>query len=94
MSHERHRGTPGTGHPARRAPARRLPAVLAVVLVVLGVLAVAVRLDAPADGARVTAWLAGGVVIATDAASSDGAATGPGPGWSPGTWCGSSVVMP
>ena len=34
---------------ARRAPARRLPAVLAVALVVLGVLAVAVRLDAPAD---------------------------------------------
>ncbi|HEU4545748.1 MAG TPA: hypothetical protein VFR88_05600, partial [Microlunatus sp.] len=51
-------------HPAR---VRRLPTVLSVVLVALGVLAVAVRLDAPADGARVTAWLTGGVVIAPDA---------------------------
>ena len=70
---------PAQAVPARRVPARRLPAVLSVALVVLGILAVAVRLDAPGDGARVTAWLTGGVVIATDTASSDGAATGPGP---------------
>ncbi|HEY5979049.1 MAG TPA: histidine kinase [Microlunatus sp.] len=65
---------------AVRVPARRLPAALAVILVVLGVLAVAVRLDAPADGARVTAWLTGGVVIATDATPRAEAGSGPSPG--------------
>lgn len=64
---------------ARRAPARRLPAVLAVALVVL-VLAVAVRLDAPADGARVTAWLAGGVIVAPDTTPDTDTDTGSGSG--------------
>ena len=78
---------------SRPAPARRLPAVLAVVLVVLGVLAVAVRLDAPADGARVTAWLAGGVVIAPDAPPRSSRARPTRArdlrrSWSSGTWCG------
>ena len=41
-----------------------MAAVLASVLVVLGVLGVAVRFDAPADGARVTDWVPGGVVVA------------------------------
>ena len=71
---------PAEAVPARRVPARRLPAVLAVALVVLGVLAVAVRLDAPADGARVTAWFSGGVVIATDAAPTPEGGPRPGPG--------------
>ena len=55
-------GRPSTG----RRPGR-WPAVVAMVLVLLGVLGVAVRLDAPSDGTRITDWVAGGVVVAVDA---------------------------
>jgi signal transduction histidine kinase len=43
--------------------ARRAPAIVAAVLVLLGVIAVAVRLDAPSDGTVVTFYRADGVVI-------------------------------
>ena len=43
--------------------ARRGPAVLAVVLVLLGVIALAVRLDAPADGTMVLSYQADGVTV-------------------------------
>ena len=43
--------------------ARRGPAVLAVVLVLLGVIALAVRLDAPADGTMVSSYQADGVTV-------------------------------
>ena len=48
-------------------PSRRLPLLVAAVLVALGILAVAVRLDAPGDGTRVTDWQRGGVVVDVDA---------------------------
>ncbi|MFI6604137.1 hypothetical protein ACIBHX_48590 [Nonomuraea sp. NPDC050536] len=45
---------------------RRIPALAAIALVVLGVIAVAVRLDAPSDGFLVrtewSSWRADGVV--------------------------------
>jgi hypothetical protein len=47
----------------RTSMARRAPAVVAVVLVLLGVIAVAVRFDAASDGTVVTSWRADGVVI-------------------------------
>ena len=54
-------------HPVRRGWHSRLvhqgPAVLAVGLVLLGVLAVAVRLDAAADGTVVSSWLTDGVAV-------------------------------
>jgi two-component system NarL family sensor kinase len=53
-----------------RAPFRRVPVLVAALLVALGILAVAVRLDAPADGTRVTDWQPGGVVVAVDTAAS------------------------
>jgi two-component system NarL family sensor kinase len=43
--------------------ARRAPAIVAVVLVLLGVIAVAVRLDAPADGTVVSSYRVDGVVV-------------------------------
>jgi signal transduction histidine kinase len=43
--------------------ARRAPAILAVVLVLLGVIAVAVRLDAPSDGSAVSFYRTDGVVV-------------------------------
>ena len=49
------------------ASSRRLPVLVAGVLIALGILAVAVRLDAPSDGTRVTDWQSGGVVVAVDA---------------------------
>jgi hypothetical protein len=42
---------------------RRLPALVAVVLVLLGVIAVAVRLDAPSDGTVVSFYQVDGVVV-------------------------------
>lgn len=53
------------------ARTRRWPAVAATALVLLGVLGVAVRLDAPSDGTRITDWVTGGVVIAVDADDSE-----------------------
>jgi hypothetical protein len=47
----------------RPSLARRAPAVVAVVLVLLGVIAVVVRFDAAADGTVVTSWRADGVVV-------------------------------
>ena len=47
----------------RTALARRAPAVVAVVLVLLGVIAVAVRLDAPSDGTVVSFYRTDGVVV-------------------------------
>ena len=51
----------------RRAWGQRLvhqaPAVLAAGLILSGVLAVAVRLDAPADGTVVSSWQTNGVVV-------------------------------
>jgi signal transduction histidine kinase len=47
----------------RSALARRTPAVVAVVLVLLGVIAVAVRLDAPSDGTVVSFYRTDGVVV-------------------------------
>ena len=44
--------------------ARRAPAIVAVVLVLLGVIAVAVRLDAPSDGTVVSLYRTDGVVVA------------------------------
>jgi two-component system NarL family sensor kinase len=43
--------------------ARRAPAIVAVVVVLLGVIAVAVRLDAPADGTVVSSYRVDGVVV-------------------------------
>ena len=43
--------------------ARRAPAIAAVVLVLLGVIAVAVRLDAPSDGTVVSFYRTDGVVV-------------------------------
>ena len=43
--------------------ARRAPAIVAVVLVLLGVIAVAVRLDAPSDGTAVSLYRTDGVVV-------------------------------
>ena len=40
----------------RSSLARRAPAIVAVVLVLLGVIAVAVRLDAPSDGTVVSLY--------------------------------------
>jgi hypothetical protein len=49
---------------ARRSDlARRAPAIVAVVLVLLGVIAVAVRLDAPSDGTAVSFYRTDGVVV-------------------------------
>lgn len=67
--------------PARRAwrlsLARRAPAGIAVVLVLLGVIAVAVRLDAPDDGTVVSSWQVNGTVVdVTDAAQSSGLHSG------------------
>ena len=45
----------------RTALARRAPAAVAVVLVLLGVIAVAVRLDAPSDGTVVSFYRTDGV---------------------------------
>ncbi len=42
---------------------RRAPAALAIGLVLLGVLALCVRLDAPADGTVITSWQADGVIV-------------------------------
>jgi hypothetical protein len=42
---------------------RRAPAVVAVVLVLLGVIAIVVRFDAAADGTVVTSWRTDGVVV-------------------------------
>ena len=47
----------------RPSMARRAPAVIAVVLVLLGVIAVAVRFDAASDGTVVTSWRTEGVVV-------------------------------
>jgi two-component system NarL family sensor kinase len=47
----------------RSTLARRAPAVVAVVLVLLGVIAVAVRLDAPSDGTVVPFYRTDGVVV-------------------------------
>ena len=47
----------------RSSLTRRAPALLAVVLVLLGVIAVAVRLDAPSDGTVVSFYQVDGVVV-------------------------------
>ena len=47
----------------RSSLARRAPAIVAVVLVLLGVIAVAVRLDAPSDGTVVSFYRVDGVVV-------------------------------
>ncbi|HJQ88121.1 MAG TPA: sensor histidine kinase [Propionibacteriaceae bacterium] len=47
----------------RSSLARRAPAIVAVLLVVLGVIAVAVRLDAPSDGTVVSSYGVDGVVV-------------------------------
>jgi hypothetical protein len=53
-----------TQHHARRSIiARRAPAIVAVVVVLLGVIAVAVRLDAPSDGTVVSFYRTDGVVV-------------------------------
>ena len=49
----------------RRKLVQQGPAVLAAGLVLLGVLAVAVRLDAPADGTVVSSWHTDGVAVQT-----------------------------
>jgi signal transduction histidine kinase len=57
--------------------ARRAPAAIAVILVLLGVIAVAVRLDSPADGTIISVWQADGVVVTVpDPAASQGLQTG------------------
>jgi signal transduction histidine kinase len=55
--------------------ARRAPAVVAIVLVLLGVIAVAVRFDAASDGTVVTSWRTEGVTIDVPNAA-DGLQTG------------------
>jgi two-component system NarL family sensor kinase len=60
----------------RSALARRAPAVVAVVLVLLGVIAVAVRLDAPSDGTVVSFFRADGVVVDTNPVDGPGLQTG------------------
>jgi hypothetical protein len=67
--------------PTRRAwqvhLARRAPAAIAVILVLLGVIAVAVRLDAPADGTIVSVWQVDGVVVTVpDPTANPGLQTG------------------
>jgi hypothetical protein len=67
--------------PKRRAwrlqLARRAPAAVAVTLVLLGVIAVAVRLDAPTDGTVVSFWQVDGVVVTVpDSTASQGLQTG------------------
>ena len=57
----------------RSSLARRAPAIVAVLLVVLGVIAVAVRLDAPSDGTVVSSYGVDGVVV-----DMPGPADGPG----------------
>jgi signal transduction histidine kinase len=47
----------------RTSLGRRAPAVIAVVFVLLGVIAVAVRFDAASDGTVVTSWQTDGVVV-------------------------------
>jgi signal transduction histidine kinase len=47
----------------RSSLARRAPAIVAVLLVLLGVIAVAVRLDAPSDGTVVSSYGVDGVVV-------------------------------
>jgi hypothetical protein len=47
----------------RGSLARRAPAIVAVALVLLGVIAVAVRLDAPSDGTVVSFYRTDGVVV-------------------------------
>jgi signal transduction histidine kinase len=54
-----------------RATQRRAPAIIAVVLVLLGVLAVAVRLDAPSDGTVVTFYRVDGVVVEVPSPAGD-----------------------
>jgi signal transduction histidine kinase len=57
--------------------ARRAPAAIAVVLVLLGVIAIAVRLDSPADGTVISSWQMDGVVITVpDPAANQGLQTG------------------
>jgi hypothetical protein len=61
----------------RTSMARRAPAVVAVVLVLLGVIAVAVRFDAASDGTVVTSWRTDGVVVdVPNAADGPGLQTG------------------
>ena len=57
----------------RSSLARRAPAIVAVLLVLLGVIAVAVRLDAPSDGTVVLSYGVDGVVV-----DMPGPADGPG----------------
>ena len=57
----------------RSSLARRAPAIVAVLLVLLGVIAVAVRLDAPSDGTVVSSYGVDGVVV-----DMPGPADGPG----------------
>ena len=53
--------------------ARRSPVAIAVVLVLLGLIGVAVRLDAPADGTVVSYWQVDGLIIeVSDAADGQG----------------------
>lgn len=56
--------------------ARRAPAAIAVILVLLGVIAVAVRLDSPADGTVVSVWQTDGVVVTVPDPASQGLQTG------------------
>jgi signal transduction histidine kinase len=57
--------------------ARRAPAAIAVVLVLLGVIAIAVRLDSLADGTVISSWQMDGVVITVpDPAANQGLQTG------------------
>jgi signal transduction histidine kinase len=56
------RGQP-PGRRLGRRLAQRLPAVFAIALVLLGGIAMAVRLDAPADGTLISSWQADGVIV-------------------------------
>jgi len=56
--------------------ARPAPAAIAVILVLLGVIAVAVRLDSPADGTVVSVWQTDGVVVTVPDPASQGLQTG------------------
>ena len=55
----------------RQRLARRAPAVLAIVLVLIGVITVCVRFDAPADGTAVSSWQVDGVTVDVLAPNSD-----------------------
>ncbi len=55
--------------PASTRARRKVPPVLAAAIVLCGLIAVAVRLDAPGDGTSVTGWRADGVVLAVDQAA-------------------------